>query len=198
MLSLFAEIQLLLKASSLDATVLANSGKRYDHQVDQPYLRQVDVNDSRIAEIAKTLAAKIEQALPVKQMLQMFPPRFNLPLNNAINREVQSFAALLNVIRENVEDVVDSARGKVLRPAEAKEILRAIALNEVPRGWLATSFVTAHTALSDYMVGLGIKLNFWNNLAQKHQANSNTPFNAIPVFWLPAFTNPRAFIETLA
>lgn len=88
MLSLFAEIQHLLGASSLDATAVANSGKRYDHQVDQPHLRQVDVHDSRIAQVAETLAARIEQALPQKQMAQMFPIRFSHPLNNVINREV--------------------------------------------------------------------------------------------------------------
>lgn len=88
MLCLFAEIQDLLKASSLDATAVANSGKRYDHQVDQPHLRQVDVHDARIAEVAEALAAQIERALPVKQTLQMFPIRFSHPVNNVINREV--------------------------------------------------------------------------------------------------------------
>lgn len=198
MLSLFAEIQLLLKSSSLDATAAANSGKRYDHQVDQPYLRQVDANDSRIAEVAETLVAKIEHALPFKQMLQMFPLGFNRPVNNAINREVQAFAALLNVIRDNVMDVIDTAHGTVSRPAEAEAILRAISLNQVPRAWLEASFVTAHKALSDYMVELGIKLSFWNSVVQGHQANSASPLNAIPVYWLPAFSNPQAFLDTLA
>jgi hypothetical protein len=67
-------------------------------------------------------------------------------------------------MRDNVMDIVNTARGKLSRPEESKEILRAIALNEVPPGWLAVSFVTAHRALSDYMVELGIKLNFWNSI----------------------------------
>lgn len=49
MLSLLAELQDLLKASSLDATAVANSGRRYDQQVEQPHLRQIDLNDARIA-----------------------------------------------------------------------------------------------------------------------------------------------------
>lgn len=95
-------------------------------------------------------------------------------------------------------DIVSTALGKTSRPVETKEVLRAIARNQVPRRWLEASFVTAHTALSDYMVELGIKLNFWNNIVQRHQANNTSPLNSIPVFWLPAFSNPHAFLETLA
>lgn len=60
------------------------------------------------------------------------------------------------------------------------------------------SFVTAHTALSDYMVELGLKLNFWTSIVQGHQGSNTSPLNSIPVFWLPAFANPHAFLETLA
>lgn len=55
-LSLFAEIQSLLKTSSLDETIEANSGKRYDHMIDQPNLPQIDANDTQIAQVAKKLA----------------------------------------------------------------------------------------------------------------------------------------------
>lgn len=128
----------------------------------------------------------------------MFPIRFSHPLNNVINREVQSFGSLLKVIRENVLDIVSTALGKTSRPEETTQVLRAIARNEVPRSWLAASFVTAHTALSDYMVELGIKLNFWTNIVQRHQGSNTSPLNSLPVFWLPAFANPHAFLETLA
>jgi hypothetical protein len=100
-------------------------------------------------------------------------------------------------MRDNVADVIETAEGKVSRPAEAEAILSAIALNQVPPSWLAASFVTAHTALSDFMVELGIKLNFWNTIAQRQQSNSASLASSVAVFWLPAFANPHAFLEAL-
>lgn len=44
-------------------------------------------------------------------MAQMFPIRFSHPLNNVINREVQFFGSLLNVIRETVSEIASTALG---------------------------------------------------------------------------------------
>lgn len=102
------------------------------------------------------------------------------------------------MIRENVLDIVSSALGKTSRPLETREVLQAIARNQVPQRWLEASFVTAHTTLSDYLVELGIRLNFWNDIVERHQANPASSLSSIPAFWLPAFSNPHAFLETLA
>jgi hypothetical protein len=120
-------------------------------------------------------------------LLQIFPIKYGQPLNNIVNREISAYKLLLKAIRDSVCELIAASEGQC-----ASKLRHAIQENKVPETWLAASFKTAHTSLVDYLVELGAKLNFWNQLAK-----SQAPLN-MACYWLPAFTCPVAFLNTLA
>ena len=50
------------------------------------------------------------------------------------------------------------------------------------------SFPTAKESLAEFIVELGLKLKFWNDLVKKD-------INEINTYWLPAFFEPRTLLQ---
>ena len=63
--------------------------------------------------------------------------------------------------------------------------------NRVPHQWSRVGFSTAHTALSDYLIELSLKMNFWKNLYETENIAD------VPSFWLPAFFSPLGLLNTI-
>lgn len=57
----------------------------------------------------------------------------------------------------------------------------------MPDKWLRVSFETSYTSLADYIVELGLKLDFWRKVI-------DGDFKSIPSIWLPAFFDPKSFL----
>jgi len=60
----------------------------------------------------------------------------------------------------------------------------------VPDKWLKVSFQTAYRTLADYIVELGLRLEFWRKFVA-------TGVKETPSFWLPAFFDPKSFLTAL-
>ena len=119
-----------------------------------------------------------------------FPIRYKAPLNNVINRELASFRRLLGVIKESVADLLANIAGQYPRPLEIEALWGRIQQNRIPDKWRWVSFQTAYDSLADYIVELGLKLDFWRTVV----ANDG---KAIASYWLPAFFDPRSFLTAL-
>lgn len=52
------------------------------------------------------------------------------------------------------------------------------------------SFQTAYDSLADYIVELGLKLEFWKGIVEKDTIELTS-------WWLPAFFDPKAFLTAL-
>jgi len=86
-------------------------------------------------------------------------------LNNVINRELRAYQHLLQVIRESVVELLVTIDGAYPRPTPSEDALWIrIAENQIPDAWRRVSFQTAHESLADYLVELGLKLEFWKTL----------------------------------
>jgi len=63
-------------------------------------------------------------------------------------------------------------------------------MNKVPEKWKAVSFQSCYDSLADYIVELGLKLEFWKKVVDKGA-------DAIASFWLPALFDPKSFLTGL-
>ena len=104
-------------------------------------------------------------------------------------RELTSFSILLRAIKDSVADLLANIDGKYPRPLEVEALWAKIQINEVPDKWMKVSFQTAYKSLADYIVELGLKLEFWRKLV-------TLGVDEIPSFWLPAFFDPRSFLTS--
>ena len=119
-----------------------------------------------------------------------FPIQYKAPLNNVINRELTSYKVLLASIRESVADLLANIDGLYPRPLEIEALWSGIQQNRVPEKWRKVSFQTAYDSLADYIVELGLKLEFWKKVVEADTAE-------LPSFWLPAFFDPKSFLTAL-
>ena len=117
--------------------------------------------------------------------------RYKAPLNNVINRELRAYQRLLQVIRESVVELLVTIDGAYPRPTPSEDALWIrIAENQIPDAWRRVSFQTAHESLADYLVELGLKLEFWKSLVASEAKQ-------MPSYWLPAFFDPKSFLTSL-
>lgn len=119
-----------------------------------------------------------------------FPIQYKAPLNNIVNRELTSYKILLDTIRESVADLLANIDGEYPRPLEIEALWSQIQLNKVPQKWRKVSFQTAYDSLADYIVELGLKLEFWKKIVE----NETTDLTS---WWLPAFFDPKSFLTAL-
>jgi hypothetical protein len=96
----------------------------------------------------------------------------------------------LAVIKGSVEDLLANIDGKYPRPFEIEALWSRIQENRVPDAWLKVSFQTARRSLADYIVELGLKLEFWKKIVAGEA-------EALPSYWLPAFFDPKSFLGAL-
>lgn len=119
-----------------------------------------------------------------------FPIRWKAPLNNVINRELTAYRRLLQAIRESVAALRQTVDGDHPRPGLTEPLWTRIQENRVPESWRSCSFQTAHESLADYLVELGLKLEFWKSVVRADAKQ-------LPSFWLPAFFDPKSFLTCL-
>jgi hypothetical protein len=80
--------------------------------------------------------------------------------------------------------------GQYPRPVEIEALWSRIQENRLPDAWLKVSFQTARRSLADYLVELGLKLEFWKKIVAGEA-------EALPSYWLPAFFDPKSFLGAL-
>lgn len=97
---------------------------------------------------------------------------------------------MLTAIRESVADLLANIDGQYPRPLEIEALWGRIQENKIPDKWRRVSFQTAYVSLADYIVELGLKLDFWRMVAASDG-------KAIASYWLPAFFDPRSFLTAL-
>lgn len=119
---------------------------------------------------------------------ERFPVKYMEPLNNLVNRELSLYKSLLDRIKASVEDLLANLNGEYPRPFEIEELWHAVKENRIPRAWTAVSFPTAAKSLSDFLIELCRKLNYWTQL-------TDTGIEKMSNFWLPAFFEPGAMLE---
>ena len=190
-MTLFIKMQSLLISSSLDKRV-TESPVRYDHNIDQAVLPARDDNDRRVMALGHELIRQIDSRFPYQQMMEKFPIKYMVPINNIVHKELSCYRVLLSVVRDSVEDLVNNIDGQYPIPQEVEDLWNNIQTNKVPDRWLKFSFVTAKTSLADFLVELGLKLEFWNELVAKPYILDTANF------WLPAFFSPKSFLHCLA
>lgn len=139
LLNLFITLQELLGSSSLDGTASAG-GRRYDHFTDQEILPERDLHDAEVAKVAQVLLQSLDAQFDSDVIDEKFPIKYKAPLNNTINRELNSFRMLLQAIRSSVEDLLANIDGKYPRPFEIESLWSKIQQNQVPAEWLKASF----------------------------------------------------------
>lgn len=189
LLNLFIALQQLLGSSTLDSGVAAPA-LRYDHNIDQEVLPKRDLHDQQVSEVAGKLLEQLDSQFDRDTIQRKFPIRWKAPLNNAINRELTAYGRLLQAIRETVSALQRTVDGAHPRPEVDEALWTRIQENRVPDSWRKWSFQTAHESLADYLVELGLKLEFWKSVVAseaKHVAS----------FWLPAFFDPKSFLTCL-
>lgn len=98
------------------------------------------------------------------------------------------YKVLLNTIKESVRDLLDNIDGNYPRPLEIEALWSKIQSNRIPDKWLKVSFQTGYESLADYLVELGLKLEFWKKVVSHDFEKSK------PSFWLPAFFDPKSFL----
>jgi hypothetical protein len=98
---------------------------------------------------------------------------------------------LLNTIKDSVKDLLDNIDGNYPRPLEIEDLWNRIQANKIPKKWLLVSFQTGYDSLADYLVELGLKLEFWKKIVNHNFTKE------IPSFWLPAFYDPKSFLTCL-
>lgn len=136
------------------------------------------------------LLNRIDAQFDVGMIQKKFPIQYKAPLNNIVNRELTSYKRLLDVIRESVADLLANIDGLYPRPLEIEALWSQIQLNKVPEKWRKVSFQTAYDSLADYIVELGLKLEFWKRIVE----NETTELTS---WWLPALFDPRSFLTAL-
>lgn len=188
-LNLFIELQKLLNSSSLDKTV-THGGKRYDHNIDQEILPMRDLHDQEVANIAGKLLLEIDAQFDMDVIQEKFPIMYLQPLNNVVNRELTAYKILLTVIRESVADLLANIDGKYPRPFEIEALWSSIQMNKVPDKWKAVSFQSCYDSLADYIVELGLKLEFWKKVVV-------IGADKLPSFWLGALFDPKSYLTGL-
>jgi hypothetical protein len=192
LLNLFGGLQKLLSASSLDRSAIQR-GERYDHQTDQATLPQRDLHDQKVVELAERLSVELDAQLDLRLLDERFPVRYKTPLNNVVNRELNSYRRLLAAIREAVEGLVATVNATHRRPHEVEALWTVIQANRIPDAWLRLSFETAHASLSDFLVELCLRLKYWRELAADPSPAPEGP----TTYWLRAFYEPRALLRAL-
>lgn len=98
----------------------------------------------------------------------------------------------MKAIRDSVADLIANIDGTYPRPFEIEELWSRIQQNKVPQKWLDYSFETAVSSLADFIVELGLKLDFWRKVVE-----SDDGLESLRSIWLPAFYDPRSFLMSL-
>ena len=126
------------------------------------------MHDQKVAEVASGLLQRIDAQFDEDVIEKKFPIQYKAPLNNVINRELVSFKRLLTAIRESVADLLANIDGQHPRAYEIEALWSRIQQNRVPDKWLKVSFQTAYVSLADYLVELGLKLEFWKKIVDSN------------------------------
>jgi len=63
-------------------------------------------------------------------------------------------------------------------------------MNKVPDKWKAVSFQSCYDSLADYIVELGLKLEFWKKVVV-------IGADKLPSFWLGALFDPKSYLTGL-
>lgn len=101
LLSLFASMQKLIAASSLDPSAVT-LGRRYDQQTDQEDLPKRDLNDAKLGELAVKLLNRLDAQFDMSVIKEKFPLKYKEPLNNLVNRDLSLYKRLLDRIKTSV------------------------------------------------------------------------------------------------
>merc|ERR1712096_293116 len=110
--------------------------------------------------IAQDMLKQIDSQFDEDVIQKKFPIQYKAPMNNVINRELTCFKVLLKAIRGSVADLLANIDGIYPRPLEIEALWSGIQQNKVPEKWRKVSFQTAYDSLADYIVELGLKLEF--------------------------------------
>lgn len=140
--------------------------------------------------MAGKLLAQLDSQFDRDVIQRKFPIRWKAPLNNVINRELTAYRRLLQAIRDSVAALRQTVDGARPRPGLTEPLWTRIQENRVPDSWRSCSFQTAHQSLADYLVELGLKLEFWKSVVRADAKQ-------LPSFWLPAFFDPKSFLTCL-
>lgn len=76
------------------------------------------------------------------------------------------------------------------RPAEIEKLWHAVRDNRLPHAWKEVSFPTAAESLSDFLIELCHKLDYWRKVTGR-----NAGIEGLKILWLPAFFEPTALLE---
>ena len=186
-LRLFVQLQKLLAASSLDESA-TGPGRRYDQQISQEDLPRRDLHDAQLAEVANKLRARLDEQFNLKLLKERFPLTYMEPLTNYLNRELLLYNRLLDQIKASVDDLLAKLNGRYPRSHGVEKLWLAVEANRLPQAWRAVSFPTSAETLSDFLIELGAKLDYWKELAHSGVEQRST-------LWLPAFYEPQALLE---
>lgn len=148
--------------------------------------------DTEVSALAQKLIVQLDADFDADVVEKKFPIKYLEPLNNIVNRELDSFRSLMKAIRDSVADLIANIDGTFPRPFEIEALWGKIQCNKVPDKWLKYSFETAVTSLADFIVEVGLKLEFWREVV-----DSEKGLASIRSIWLPAFYDPRSFLMAL-
>ena len=82
-----------------------------------------------------------------------------------VNRELSQYKRLLQTIGASVDDLLANLDGEYPHPFDVESLWFAIRDNKIPKAWKAVSFPTARETLSDFLIELTRRLNYWKDFA---------------------------------
>lgn len=104
------------------------------------------------------------------------------------HNEIVKYNALLDVIHNSLNAIVNSIRGTDMQFNQFDRVLNEIACNKIPFIWLNVSYLTSKS-LSCYVTDLLIRVSYIRS-----QVADNGPSNVV---WYSAMYFPRAIIATV-
>ncbi len=147
-----------------------------------------DENDLKVKENAENLLRTIPVPINSDEVKQKFPIGYRSPLYNLLNREVNKYNRLLEVIRSSLTLMIDVLEGKETYTDELEKLWHSILFNIVPNMWLKASYQTCYRSLGNYIVNLTDRMNFIKKWVEHGDPDS---------YWFPGFFDQQSFLVSL-
>lgn len=91
-------------------------------------------------------------------MLEKYPITYIDPINNVIRKELQRYGILLDTMKASIREIGYELQGTQVNTPGYEPLWERILENRVPDQWRRVGFSTAHSALSDYLIELSLKM----------------------------------------
>lgn len=144
-----------------------------------------DSGSSKITDMIINLSQDIPEPVDVTALKYKFR-NDHCPLSVVLIQEVQRYNILLQVLKNELEQLEMGIKGLVVITSELEAVMASILIAKVPASWGFAYFSMKN--LGNWIIDLQDRYGFFSQWAA-----TKTPF----VFWISAFTYPTGFTTSL-